>query len=67
MPVASSAFEATDNPAMDAYATNEEKEGMGDFLALTASTDVPMADVRDALLDRYGELFNGTDPCRRCR
>ncbi|MFB6206286.1 MAG: nicotinate-nucleotide--dimethylbenzimidazole phosphoribosyltransferase [Haloglomus sp.] len=56
-------FEDADHPAMAAYVAGEAKEGvgMGGALALAAAADVPMADVKSALADRYADLLAESD------
>jgi NaMN:DMB phosphoribosyltransferase len=52
-----------DHPAMAAYNAGEAKEGvgMGGALELADRTGLPMADVREGLLEVYDRLFEGTD------
>ena len=51
-------FEAGDHPAFDGYAAGEAKEGvgMGGALAMAATAGVPMADLRERVLERYRQL-----------
>ncbi len=52
------AFDAGDHPAFDGYVAGEAKEGvaMGGALALADAAGVPMADVREQVLERYRSL-----------
>ncbi len=51
-------FDRLDHVAMRAYCRGEAKEGvaMGGALHLVDRAGVPMADVRDRIVDRYGQL-----------
>jgi len=51
-------FEAGDHPAFDGYVAGEAKEGvgMGGALAMAATAGVPMADLRERVLERYRQL-----------
>ncbi|MFB6361463.1 MAG: nicotinate-nucleotide--dimethylbenzimidazole phosphoribosyltransferase [Halobacteriales archaeon] len=51
-------FDQADHPALDGYVRGEAKEGvgMGGALRLTDRRDIPMADVRRRVTDRYEAL-----------
>jgi uncharacterized protein (TIGR00303 family) len=52
-------FEKADHVAMDQYRSGVAKEGagMGGALYLAAEAGIPMAAVRDRLIERYGEVI----------